>query len=295
MRETHGTTTKTTKARAKVGDTPRGEAKPSAAEVIQRARDAAFTDMTPAKALAHFQPVAQRVATDDLAVFTGRPLLMLANVNTALATLTPALPEVLAKLVSPNLREIFELPSMVMALEFATSRVPGVKLSDGEIDALIAEASPWRALTLTYLEVVSSPLLKLVPSARVTTIREGKGKLDTAQDCVAIPGVFGEFSTALAGKHPFSAEQLARLAEIGTTLIQQIRPSGAAREASVRSPEAVLRDQLAALVVERYDHLLVLATVAFGKARADAMLPALRSAVYVAAPAATVIAAPKNG
>ena len=50
-----------------------------------------------------------------------------------------------------------------------------------------------------------------------------------------------------------------------------------------RTPESILRDQLASLVVARYDQLQVLATVALGKRKADELLPALRSAVSLGA------------
>ncbi|MFO0602322.1 MAG: hypothetical protein U0324_04060 [Polyangiales bacterium] len=48
---------------------------------------------------------------------------------------------------------------------------------------------------------------------------------------------------------------------------------------STRTPEGTLRDQFAAFVEERYDHLKVLATVALGAARATELLPSLRSTV----------------
>ena len=63
---------------------------------------------------------------------------------------------------------------------------------------------------------------------------------------------------------------------------------------------ALLRDQLAAMVADRYDHLQVLATVALGKRKADELLPALRSSagfaravsVSAAVPAANGATAP---
>ncbi|XXT24588.1 hypothetical protein WME94_23940 [Sorangium sp. So ce429] len=88
-----------------------------------------------------------------------------------------------------------------------------------------------------------------------------------------------EFSGALAGKHPFPADKLDLLATLGGALVQQVRPGNAAAAVPRRTGESILRDQIAALVAERYDHLQVLATVALGKRQADALLPALRSAV----------------
>lgn len=67
------------------------------------------------------------------------------------------------------------------------------------------------------------------------------------------------------------------MGELGATLLQVMKPGSARRSPAARTPESVLRDQFAALIEERYDHLKVIATVAFGAARAADLLPALRS------------------
>lgn len=247
-------------------------------ELIAKARAEAFTTKDPAEALEHFRSEAAAVSADGVTVFTGRPLVMLANVNEALRVLAPVLVKAVDQLKRPRLREVFELPALVLALEFSSHRVPSAKLSAGEIAKLYDEMSPLREVTLKYLEVVSSKVVNLVPEARVRAIREGSGKLDATQDAVAIPGVFTEFDDALRGKHPFTDEQLAKLGELGALLLQNIKPGGATKAPAERPPEAVLRDQFGALVAEWYDHLLVLAGLALGKARADELLPALRSA-----------------
>src|SRR5262249_20724130 len=151
--------------------------------------------------------------------------------------------------------EVFELPALVMALEVAAGRVPVAKLSAGEIDKMLAEGAPWRELMLTFLEVASHPLIGLLPAERVARVPAGKGKLDKAQDFVALPGLFAEFKDALAGKHPFPADKLDLLATLGGALVQQVKPGRAMMEVPKRTSEAILRDQVAALVAERYDDL----------------------------------------
>jgi hypothetical protein len=71
-----------------------------------------------------------------------------------------------------------------------------------------------------------------------------------------------------------------------------VRPGNAIVEVAKRSKESILRDQLASLVVDRYDHLQVLATIALGKRKADELLPALRSSVGFARPASVSGAVP---
>jgi len=248
-----------------------------AADRIAAARASAFKDETPASAFAYFRPIAEAVPTADLPVFTGQPLLMRANILAALSAIEPHLETAVSALRAPALQDVFELPSLVMGLEYAAQRVPLAKLSTGEIDKMLSEGAPWRELLLRYLEVASHPLLGLLPRERVAAIRAGKGKLDQSQDFVALPGLFAEFSQALAGKHPFPAEKLDVLATLGGTLLQNVKPGNAATVIAKRSSESILRDQLAYLVAERYDRLQVMAAVALGKRKADELLPPLRS------------------
>jgi hypothetical protein len=126
----------------------------------------------------------------------------------------------------------------------------------------------------------------------VAAVRAGTGKLDQAQDFVALPGLFAEFADELAGKNPFPPEKLELLATLGGTLVKVVRPGGAVVEVAKRSKESILRDQLAVLVADRYDHLQVLATIALGKRKADELLPALRSSAGFARAASVSAAVP---
>jgi hypothetical protein len=265
-----------------------GKPKPSSPEAaIAAARAAAYTDEDPVRAFEHFRPLAEKVPADGLAIFTGQPLLMRANIKAALEAIEPHLPAAVAKLHDPRLSDVFELPSLVMALDFAAGRVPVAKLSPGEIEKMLAEGAPWRELMLAYLEIAAHPLVGLLPRERVIKVRQGTGKLDKAQDFVAIPGLFTEFGAALAGKHPFPADKLELLGTLGSVLVQNVKPGRAVSEVPKRTSEAVLRDQLAELVTARYDHLEVLAAVALGRRKAAELLPALRSAVAQGTGAAT--------
>ncbi|WP_437944037.1 hypothetical protein WMF27_07500 [Sorangium sp. So ce281] len=263
------------------------------AALIAAARADAFADEAPARAFAHFRALAEQVPAADLPIFTGQPLLMRANVKAALDAVEPHLPAAVSALREPRLKEVFELPSLVMALDFAAARVPVAKLSAGDIEKMLAEGAPWRELMLTFLEVASHPLLGFLPRERVAAVRAGSGKLDKARDFVALPGLFAEFSEALAGKHPFPADKLDLLATLGGALVQQVRPGNAAATVAKRTSESILRDQLASLVADRYDRLQVLAAVALGKRKADELLPALRSAVALGAPATAGAPAPQ--
>jgi hypothetical protein len=249
------------------------------AEVIASARKKAFTEENPATAFAHFRPLAEQLPAEDLPVFTGQALVLRANILRALDVIEPHLEAAVSALRDARLEQVFELPALSMGLEFAAQRVPAAKLSAGEIEKMLNEGAPARELMLRFLEVASHPLLGLLPRERVAAVRAGTGKLDQAQDFVAIPGLFAEFKSTLGGKHPFSPEMIERLGELGSTLIKHVRPGKANGEAVKRSPESILRDQFAAMVADRYDYLQTLAVVALGKRRTDELLPALRSSV----------------
>jgi len=245
--------------------------------IITAARAGAFTNITPADAFAHFRPQAEAVPLEGLSVASTPPLLMRANIIAAMAAMDDHWANAVNALREPRLEELFELPALVMALQFASSRVPVARLSSGEIDAMLNEGGPWRILMLDFLEVASHPSLALLPRERVAAVRAGSGKLDKAEDFISIAGLFAEFAEPLRGKHPFPTEAVDRLAALGNVLVQQIRPGSAVAPTIERGPEAVLRDQFASLVADRYDHLGVVAAVALGKRRADQLLPALRT------------------
>ena len=252
---------------------------PTPEELIAGAKTAAFESDDPAKAFEHFRALAEAVSTDELPVFTGQPLVMLANIKRALEAIEHHLPAAVARLRDARLQGIFELPALTLGLSLAANRVPGSKLSSGEIESLFGEVSNTRLLTLDYLEVVSNPQLGLVPAERVRTIREGTGKIDKAEDFVAIASLFREFAGPLTGKHPFSPEMLTRMGEVGAALLGQLKPGAAAVAAPKRTPESLLRDQFAQLVADRYDDLEVLTAVAVGRRKANDLLPNLRSFV----------------
>lgn len=255
---------------------------PELTKQIAEARARAFDHVSPDRCFAHFRPLAESIPAAEVAVFRGAPLVMLANVKQALAAAEPALPQAVSMLRDPRLEDVFELPAVVLGLQHAAARVPGAALSSGQISALLAEQSPWRLLMLDQLDVLASPQIGLVPAERVAAIRAGSGSLDRAEDFVAVAGLYREYGPAIAGRHPFTAAHLDRIAEVGAALLQHMRPGNAPKAPAERSPEAQLRDRFGALVTQRYAHLLMLASVGFGTAKADAVMPSLHGVARAA-------------
>lgn len=266
-----------------VADTPLTLAQgPDLAKQIAEARDRAFDHTSPERCFAHFRPLAEAIPPGEVTVFRGTPLVMLANVKQALTAVEPALPKAASMLRDPRIEDALELPAVILGLQHAAARVPGAALSSGQISSLLAEQSPWRLLMLDQLDVLASPQIGLVPAARVAAIRAGSGPLDRAEDFVAVAGLYSEYESAIAGRHPFTAAQLDRIAEVGATLLQHMRPGNAPKAPTERGPEAQLCDRFGALATQRYAHLLMLASVGFGTATADAVMPSLHGVTRAA-------------
>lgn len=237
-----------------------------------------FSTTDPRLAWEHFRPLALRVEADDLAHFRYDPQLASHNVRVGLAAVEPRMDELQRRDAELDPAELLELPSLALALGFAAARVPAPKrASKGEIEAKVTAISRPRELTLRYLEVVDALEPDLFPPGRIAKIRNGKGRLDMAQDCVQIAAVFHEHAAKLAGRHPFTAEYIAAMAADGAWLLGVLRPGNAKAAPAARTPESIERDRFARLLEERYDKLRTAGVMLFGIRSVDAKVPPLYS------------------
>jgi hypothetical protein len=233
----------------------------------------------------HFAPLVAATPPDALDAYNADPEIVRVNIVRAVDAIREHLDHVTKALPLVNVTELLELPALALALGFAADKVFS-PASRQEIRAHQATLRPARLLTLSYLEIAAA--LGLVPADKVQNIRAGKGALDEARDGVAIVATFNENAKALSGKHPFTAESLARLAEDGNWLIKALLPTGARPDKAEANPDAVVRDQLWTELLRRYDVLYQAGMVIWGRRKVDAHLPALqtRLATAKAAPAA---------
>jgi hypothetical protein len=254
----------------------RPAAKPKATRARRRddQAPAPFVTTDPRAAFDHFAPQASAM-TGDVPVLSFEVSVARHNVEVACAAFAPYLGDVkgLAPSVEPT--TIAELPALALALEFAANAVPLAARSDGSIDAAMRELGQVRLDTLAYLEIAARR--GLVDEGRVAKVRAGHGKLDFANDCVAIGGIFADAAAALAGKHPFTKAELDLLATKGAWLRGELTPGGAPRRPSERDPAAVTRDRLAKLLDDGYGELEKVAGVKWGAAALRDHIPLLRS------------------
>ncbi len=230
------------------------------------------------KAFAHFLPLAEALSADEVIIRSADVEVALANIPRAVEAIASHTDRIQLRLPYVAVHELLELPALGLALLHADGRV-GHTESTREIDAAFSRVGPLREWTLSYLEIAAD--LGLVQKERVRAIRSGKGKIDVARDCVDIAGLFKESETKLAGKHPFTTEQLDELAKTGTWLVQTLKPGNAKKTKAPRSAEAALRDRFWKLVEDRYDTLRTIGVTLFGIKHVDDYVPPLFSRVSI--------------
>jgi hypothetical protein len=233
-----------------------------------------FTTTDADVAYRHFLSKAQTIPAESAEVCRANVQIARVNVDRGVAAIAPHIEIVRKKLPDCPIREVLELPALVLGLTVAAGRVMP-QASEGEIDARLVKFRPMRELTLQLLEICAE--LKIVPKAPVVKIRAGKGPLDGAQDGIAIAGMFYDHRAALEGKHPFSPEYLVAMADHANWLVRQLKPTRALALSSEYSPEAIVRDQFWTMVTERHERLREAGVVIFGLKRLDELVPPLQA------------------
>jgi len=250
-----------------------GTNKTKATSKPKAAKKAAPAPLDPKKAYEHFLARAEALPAASVPVARVEPAVARANVDRALKAIAPhldGLPAIAPRIDPARLRD---LPALARGLEYAERLVPKDG-SDGAIEQALAEVGPARLAALAYLD--AAVFCGLVDAGRVRAIREGKGKLDIAQDAVTIAGLFEDEAAALAGKHPFGAQQIATLRERGGWLVGVLKPSGAVRDPKGRHAAALVKDRFAKLLDEDYAELLKAAVAIWGVDGFRARVPALQ-------------------
>lgn len=223
-------------------------------------------------AFQHFAPLVAAIAEAELDVWNADPEIVRVNARRAVDAVSPHWAKIEQALPMISIPKLIEIPALALALSFAAGRV-FVPASPQEIRARQADLRPARQLALRQLEIFAE--LGMVAPDRVRNIRADKGQVDEAQDAIAIVALFRENAAAWQNKHPFSEAYLAKLADDGNWLLAQLLPKGAKPEKTVRSAEALVRDQLWTELNRRYDDLYKAGVEIWGRRKVDTFLPSL--------------------
>lgn len=129
------------------------------------------------------------------------------------AELSKALPEL-------RVKKILELPELGRALLLAAQKV--APAPTGEIAEKLAIVQKHRAEMLDSAELLAKK--GLLPKDAVAAIRAGTGKIDMADDGVALVDLFEKNAAAIAGKHPFTPADLEELRAASEWLLDRLAP-----------------------------------------------------------------------
>ncbi len=182
--------------------------------------------------------------------------LVFANVQQGILSVQPQLTRLRSELPMLNVDGLMKLPRLAEALLYAHGEAirHSQPVKRAEMEAKLGELQSLRESMLLQAEVFA--LVGLVPEARVAQIRAGKGLFDAAQDGVALADLYGAYRGQIAGKHPFSDAQIARVAELGHALMKVITPEGARASVSSAAVKAMdERDRIYSLLLLRHGEL----------------------------------------
>lgn len=233
-------------------------------------------------AVRHFTPLVATIPETELESWRGGADLIRINLQRGVDAIRAHMGRIQQTLPLISIPKLLELPVLGLALVHADSLV-FVPASEGEIHERQQRLRPMRSQTLRQLELFAER--NLVPADRVRNIRSGRGPLDEAKDAVAIQAMYEEYATVLAGKHPFTSEELTSLGRDGSWLLQQLQPDEARSAPAERQGGELLRNRLWTEISHRYDDLYTVGVALFGRRAVDDHIPPLLA--RAAAPART--------
>ncbi len=209
-----------------------------------------------------FIPLARALPAADVVQARADLPLALQNVQAGVSAVMAEEPR-LSKLPETDSQELAELPRLVLATIFADTQIERTAPA-AELQKLLARGSALRSLLLKTAESLAEAGLLSPPA--VAKIRAGKGKLDSARDCVELAALFSKNAAALRGKSPVTAAQIKEASEVGTQLLSLLKPTRTRRAKAEVSSAASDRDRLWTLVLARHDALWRAGAYLFGRA-----------------------------
>ena len=206
----------------------------------------------------HFQrflPEARRLPAGEVVRLRADATLAYHNVVEGVGAVWPLRERLGRELVAFPLATIATLPDLALGLIFAVNQVDR-GAGTAALPGLLGAASPLREAMLVTAEALA--LQGLLPAREVRRIRAGRGSIDSAKDLVDLAALFRKNAGALRGKSPITVEQVRQAADLGTELLQLLRPTS--RKKTPAMTPAIQqqlddRDRLWTLLVQRHDLL----------------------------------------
>lgn len=170
-------------------------------------------------------------------------------------------------------KRLRSLSDLALGVAYAVAQVD--RGADGSTAVLLAKARELREILLVSAEALAKS--GVIPARPVAKIREGRGAIDSAQDCVDLSALFSKYSKEVKAKTAVTPAQRKDAAEVGTELLKRLRRKGTKRKDSAIVAAAVdARDRVWTLLVQRHDEARRAGMWIWGD-EVDAHVPPLQS------------------
>jgi hypothetical protein len=227
------------------------------------------------QAYEQFLSDAEALTVEDVRPLRADASLAYHNVKTGTDALLLVEKRIAAELPGVDLENLRSLSDLALGVVFAVAQVD--RGADGSTAILLAKAREIRDVLLASAEALAKS--GVIPARAVAKIREGKGAIDSAQDCVDLSALFRKYAKEVKGKTAVTPAQMKDAAEVGTALLTRLRRKGTKRKESASVTAAVAtRDRLWTLLVRRHQEIRRAGMWLWGD-DVDAHVPPLQSRV----------------
>ena len=242
-----------------------------------------------------YLPEAQKLPADKLAEHRADPQLAYQNARRGAENVLVQLARIEEELPFADVEAVRTLPRVAQGLLFAALQVNRDLGSPGTIEALVERAYPIRRRLLKAAEALVDA--NVIADDDVAPIRPGRGKVDVANDCVALAAVFRKHASGTAGKTAITAADIAEADEVGSKLQTLLKTKGT--PADTRPTPALAaaidaRSRFWTLVEQRHEMTWRIGAWLWGRA-VDEHVPPLQSRTVSRAAAAPAKPAPAVG
>jgi hypothetical protein len=173
--------------------------------------------------------------------FRGDAILAYHNITAGLSALAGYEDRIAVELPTIKMEALKRLPILALGLLFAVEQVDRYAPSSGILRVLLKEAHKLRSILLA--SAIALAKSEVLPSREVEKIREGKGSIDAASDCVMLAALFQKHEALVAGKTAVTKEQIEACGKLGSKLVTILRPKRTRQEESKATKETVeIRD-----------------------------------------------------
>lgn len=242
-----------------------------------------------------YLPEAQKLPDDKLAEYRVDPQLAYQNARRGAENVLAELTRIKHELPLADVEAVRTLPQVSQGLLFAALQVNRDLGSPGTIEELLGRAYPIRRKLFKAAEALVDA--NVIDDDDMAPIRPGRGKVDMANDCVALAAVFRKYTKVTVGKTAITAAEIAEADEVGSKLQTLLRTKGTPvdnRPAPALAAAIDARSRFWTLVEQRYEMTWRIGAWLWGRA-VDEHVPPLQSRTVARAKAAPAKPAPAVG